>query len=119
MPPLQKTIYTGTFIYTPTLGTLSIRENLAVGVDEEGVIRNITDLSLSDFQHDRSDVDIETTRVRAVAEKWGWGETGWKWVVGGKEGRSWWFPGFVGKLHDTRKDSTRCCVLFVIRQLDA
>lgn len=102
MPPLQRTIYTGTFIYTPTLGSLSISEHLAIGVDE-GVIRHIKDLSPNGRQYDRRDVVNETERVRAAAVKWGWGETGWKWVVGGKEGRSWWFPGFVGKLYFARK----------------
>ena len=119
MPPLQRTIYTGTFIYTPTLGTLSIREHLAVGVDEEGVIRHITDISPSDQQYSRDDAGNATKRVKAVAVKWGWGETGWKWVVGGKEGRNWWFPGFVGKLYYAGKVLMRCCVLFVTRGFNA
>lgn len=97
MSPLQKTIYTGTSIYTPTLGSLSVSEHLAIGVDEEGVIRHITDLSPDGELHDRDDSEDETKRVKAAAVKWGWGEVGWRWVHGGKEGTSWWFPGFVGK----------------------
>ncbi len=97
MVALQKTIYTGTFIYTPTLGSLSVNEHLAVGVDEEGTIRHVADLSPEGKHHDREDIVNEEKRVKAVAAKWGWGETEWKWIVGGKEGRSWWFPGFVGK----------------------
>lgn len=105
MPPLQRTIYTGTFIYTPILGSLSISEHRAIGVDEEGVIRHITDLSPGERQHERNDMANEAKRVKAVAVKWGWGETGWKWVVGGQDGRSWWFPGFVGKLHVCKEGS--------------
>lgn len=41
IPPLQKTIYTGTFISTPSLGSLRVLENHAVGVDENGVIKFI------------------------------------------------------------------------------
>ena len=40
----QRTIYTGTFIWSKTLDELEIREHLAVGVDEDGIIRHIVNL---------------------------------------------------------------------------
>lgn len=92
MPPLPKTIYTGTFIHTPHLGALSVAEHLAVGVDETGTIRHITNLSPGGRRHDRGDVVNERKRVGAVAVRWGWGEEeeeeegGWRWVDGGREG---------------------------------
>lgn len=92
--PLQKIIYTGTFISTPKLDTLDIAEHQAVGVDEDGVIRHKSDLPPDGSRHDQDDLEI---KVKAIAVAWGWGEEGWKWVQGGKEGQSWWFPGFVGE----------------------
>jgi len=92
--PLQKIVYTGTFISTPKLDTLDIAEHQAVGVDEDGVIRHKSDLSPDGSRHDQDNLEI---KVKAIAVAWGWGEEGWKWVQGGKEGQSWWFPGFVGE----------------------
>ena len=44
--------------------------------------------------------EFEVNSVRQLGETWGWGrglEVDWRWVKGGREGSSWWFPGFVGK----------------------
>lgn len=88
MPPrLKRTIYTGTFIHTPTLGNLEIIEYGAVGVDENGIIRFVEELP-------------ENRRERAVAkrvaEEHGW-DDGVDVVVGWQERSSFWFPGFVGR----------------------
>lgn len=90
-PSLQRTIYTGAFIYPITLDVLDIREHFAVGVDEDGIIRHRLDRPSDD------DATDEQSWAKAAAELWGWGEDGWQWVKGGQEGRSWWFPGFVGE----------------------
>ena len=37
-PPLRCTLYTGTFLYTPSLRPLEVFDNAAIGVDENGVI---------------------------------------------------------------------------------
>lgn len=87
MPPrLQKSIYTGTFLSTPSLGHLQILEHHAVGVDEDGIIRHISSL-----------LDQSNESVYALAKIWGWGTKGYTVVEGAIEGNSWWFPGFVGK----------------------
>ena len=79
--PLPKTIYTGTFISTPVLNSLQVLEKHAVGVDEEGVIRFVCTLG-------------EEVKEQVGLLGWEMGEV--RWVEGGGEGRSWWFPGFVG-----------------------
>lgn len=89
----KKTIYTGTFISTPTLNSLQVLENHAVGVDESGTIRHVCPLPSQDF---------ELADLSMIAEAWGWGpsddgETTWLWRSGGNGRSSWWFPGFVGK----------------------
>ncbi|KAL9639074.1 MAG: hypothetical protein Q9164_001171 [Protoblastenia rupestris] len=40
---IKPTVYTGTFIHTPSLGGLEVLANKAVGVDKDGVIRFIED----------------------------------------------------------------------------
>ena len=87
MPPkLQRTIYTGTFLSTPSLDQLQILEFHAVGVDEDGIIRHISSL-----------LDQSDESIYALAKIWGWGTKGYSLVKGGTEGNSWWFPGFVGE----------------------
>ncbi|KAL2038793.1 hypothetical protein N7G274_008551 [Stereocaulon virgatum] len=84
---LQKIIYTGTFLSTPSLDELQVLASHAVGVDEDGVIRHIEHMS------DQSD-----TGIQELAVSWGWGkweEGKWSCVKGGAGGNSWWFPGFV------------------------
>ena len=90
---LRKTIYTGTFISCPSLNNIQIDEHLAVGVDEDGIIRHLSDLLAGGKQQDSNVEDS----VKTAAVTWGWGEERWDWVRGGTEGDSWWFPGFVGK----------------------
>ena len=94
---LQKAIYTGTFIFTHKLDALDIQEHLAIGVDEEGVIRRKSNLLPSTDKYDRDKSGNDESQVKAIAIEWGWGEQGWKWVSGGNRGNSWWFPGFVGE----------------------
>ncbi len=79
-PDLPKTVYTGTFISTPTLGELRVLERHAVGVDEEGVIRFVCALG-KELGEQVGLLGWEMEEVRVVE--------------GGGEG-SWWFPGFVG-----------------------
>ena len=83
--PLQKTIYTGTFISTPTLDSLSVLENHAIGVDEEGVIKFICKIG------------TEKDGVKEWMNHSGWKVEEVRWVEGGDGGDSWWFPGFVGE----------------------
>lgn len=104
MPPptLKRTIYTGTFISTPTPTTLEILENHAVAVDEHGVITNRIafpppkreeDSGLSPGLHD--EVVLEwVERIWGIGDGWEWE---WVRVGEGREGRGWWFPGFVGE----------------------
>lgn len=107
--PLRKTVYTGTFISTPTLGSLKILEDAAVGVDEAGIIRYVeTDLELD------KDGDGEgyESAVGEVVRGWGWDWGAVEWVRGlgegegkgvrggrggGGGGKGWFFPGFVGE----------------------
>lgn len=85
-PPLQKTIFTGTFICTPTLTSLRVLENHAIGVDEEGVIKFICKIG------------TEEDGVKEWMNVVGWRVEDVRWVNGGEGGGSWWFPGFVGEL---------------------
>ncbi|KAL9583018.1 MAG: hypothetical protein Q9212_002964 [Teloschistes hypoglaucus] len=81
---LKRTIYTGTFIHTPTLGNLEIIENSAIGVDENGIIRFIEELS-----EDRS----VGPAAKHIAQEHGW-DDGVN-VVTYECRSSFWFPGFV------------------------
>ena len=92
LAPLQKTIYTGTFISTPTLGSLQVLERHAVGVDEEGVIRFVCEIETGDYGPGLL-MDVEEW-IEVV----GWKMEEVRWVKGGNGGDSWWFPGFVGEL---------------------
>lgn len=85
-PRLRPTIYTGTFIHCPSLDTLEVLEDGAVGVDEDGTI-----------------VFVENGLPRGMIEErarhWGWGDIGMGWdlVSHVVDGKGWWFPGFVGR----------------------
>ncbi len=96
--PMKKRIYAGTFIHTPTLGSLSVLEDARVGVSEEGVIDWIERRERGGKEKEGE----EGAEKRVVVEgrKWGGGEMeGWE-VEGegvGDDGWSWYFPGFVGR----------------------
>ncbi|KAL8743744.1 MAG: hypothetical protein Q9184_008077, partial [Pyrenodesmia sp. 2 TL-2023] len=98
----RKRIYTGTFIHTPTLGSLSMLENASVGVNEDGVIEWV----------ERSERPIDASQGGGEGEsKHGEGGSkgrvveGKKWEDGvieaadveglDDEGWGWYFPGFV------------------------
>ncbi|KAL8822282.1 MAG: hypothetical protein Q9191_006980, partial [Dirinaria sp. TL-2023a] len=109
-PPVRRTVYTGTFVHTPSLGKLEVLKNAAIGVDEHGVIAFIHKGSHSeDLNPDEcpSDVTLES-EVRSRVQSLGWGEQceneerisernhrGWKHVKGRKDGKGWFFPGFI------------------------
>lgn len=103
-PRLKKTVYTGTFISAPTLDSLKILENAAVGVDEEGVIRFVEQELGQGAEWDEG---RNGKVVELVVRGWGWDWEGVQWVRGprvdgdghghGGRGRGWFFPGFVGE----------------------
>lgn len=101
--PLRKTIFVGTFIYTPILSppTISVLENAVVGVDERGVIEFIEEQVEELYDLDKADgdrVDGLTRGVRKFVVKNGWEvKDVEEVVVGGDDGSTWWFPGFVGE----------------------
>ena len=88
-------IYFGTFLDTPHLGQLRVREYAAIFVDSKGVIRRILDLSkdLSQAQAAKvketlRDLGYETAHiVHRFSENDGVR----------RKGRRWWFPGFIGE----------------------
>lgn len=113
-PPLKRTLYTGTFISTPTPSSLSVLENHAVVVDEKGVIIDKIVFPRGGERGGEGggekggeegvgggekEGEGESEGVRYedlknwVERKWGVGVE-WEWVQGG---RGWWFPGFVGE----------------------
>ncbi|KAL8770131.1 MAG: hypothetical protein Q9194_005257 [Teloschistes cf. exilis] len=82
---VKRTIYTGTFIHTPSPGYLEIIENGAIGVDEDGIIIFI--VKLLENHHVKK-------VAKRVAETYGW-DHGVD-VVASVQGRStFWFPGFI------------------------
>lgn len=92
-PHLKRTIYTGTFISTPTPTTLEILENHAIAVDENGLIAHKSALQPKSGLQGQDHEDV----VGWAERNWGL-ERGWEWVsVGDGVGRGWWFPGFVGE----------------------
>ncbi len=92
-PKLKRTIYTGTFVSTPTPTTFEILENHAIAVDENGVITHKFGLE-SEGGGEPGYEDVKGWMEREL----GVHEEGWEWVRGGdgKKGKGWWFPGFVG-----------------------
>lgn len=94
---LKRTIYTGTFISTPTPTTLEVLESHAVAVDENGVITHSFALPRkggAEGEGEGGDAGHEHVA--------GWVERNWGGVIGdGWElvgaGKGWWFPGFVGE----------------------
>lgn len=110
--PLKPTVYTGTFIHTPTPNTLEILEHKAIGVDSHGVIRFIEDCHV--FNADEEIVKVKKLMVsaglvesvddQANFNNWNYvrghnrGNKDEKWTEKGR-GVGWWFPGFVGELN--------------------
>ncbi|KAL8929024.1 MAG: hypothetical protein Q9208_001467 [Pyrenodesmia sp. 3 TL-2023] len=97
--PLKKRIFTGTFINTPTLGSLSVLENASVGVNEDGVIEWIERSKRSgDGGEGESEHGEEGSQERVVEGK-RWGDEVMKAVdVEGfvdDNAWGWYFPGFV------------------------
>ena len=82
-PSPTPTIYTGTFISTPTPSSLDIWPNHAVVVDGRGVVRHRIALPVDGG----GDVGGWVRGELGLGEGWGW--------VRGEGG--WWFPGFVGE----------------------
>ncbi|KAL8678416.1 MAG: hypothetical protein Q9186_005224 [Xanthomendoza sp. 1 TL-2023] len=100
---LKKTIYTGTFIHTPTRSALEVLEKGIVGVDEGGVIRFVE--KGVGYEGDEGDGDGdgggdvgedggqgEEERVRRVVERYGWE---WADVVVVRDREGFFAPGFV------------------------
>ena len=107
-PTLKRTIYTGTFISTPTPTTLEILENHAIAVDEHGVITDKIAFPPPKREEDSGSSpgrDDDDEVVRGWVERnWGIENDGWEWELvragegrEGRGGRGWWFPGFVGE----------------------
>ncbi len=94
---MKKRIYAGTFIHTPTLGSLAVLEDARVGVSEEGVIEWIERRERGGKEQGRA----EGAEKRVVVEgrKWGGGEMEGVEVEeeGVGDGWGWYFPGFVGR----------------------
>lgn len=98
--PLTRVVYTGTFISTPSLGSLKILEDAAIGVDEAGIIRHVE--PKLEVDSESNDEKYETA-VSEVVEGWGWDGGSVEWVRGPGDGevtgggKGWFFPGFVGE----------------------
>ena len=91
MPPTSRpspsnTIFIGTFIHCTSQTNIEILLNKAVGVDEAGIIRFLWDAGVS----------LANDRIKAGS---GWST--WKVVRAGHGGFDFgfFFPGFVGKMH--------------------
>ena len=78
--PLQRTVYTGTFLHTPSLGELVVLENASIGVDEHGIIAFVAKTS------EELQTELHTK---------GWDDP--VDVAGKQDGTGWFFPGFLGR----------------------
>ena len=103
---IKPTVYTGTFIHTPSLGGLEVLANKAVGVDKDGVIRFIEDCPEA---NDDKIAFIETIFQHMGLQVEDFGE--WEYVRGrsGKRVERWWFPGFVGEIYFLLYDAGDSC----------
>lgn len=98
--PLKRTLYIGDFLWTPLLGQLQVLENTVIGVDESGVIAFILEGGEDEPMEPArvpSDVQLRSPVLGKVRGH-GWKDGDWDCVVGGRGGRGWWFPGFIGAL---------------------
>lgn len=103
----KKRIYTGTFIHTPTLGSLSVLENTSVGVNEDGVIewverseRSKRSIEISGDGGGGGSKHGEGGSKERVLEGKKWEDEVMEAVeVEGfdDDGWGWYFPGFVGR----------------------
>ncbi len=98
--PLKRILYIGNFLWTPSLGQLKVLENAVIGVDENGTIafalKGGGDEPIEPAQVS-GDVQLRCPFLEKVRQH-GWKDGEWDWVVGGKGGTGWWFPGFIGAL---------------------
>lgn len=98
--PLKRTLYIGNFLWTPSLGQLKVLENAVIGVDESGVMAFVLEggeIDPMEPARGSGDVQMRFPFLEKVRQH-GWKDGEWECVVGGKGGRGWWFPGFVGAL---------------------
>lgn len=98
--PLQRTLYIGNFLWTPSLGQLKVLENTVIGVDESGVIAFILEGGDDEpMETARGSGDVQfRPPILGKVRGHGWKNGEWDCVVGGRGGRGWWFPGFIGAL---------------------
>ncbi|KAL8802350.1 MAG: hypothetical protein Q9200_006608, partial [Gallowayella weberi] len=98
-PRLQKMVYIGNFIHTPTRSALEVLDRGVVGVDEEGVIVFVEKVVRGLYEGVDGDGELDEGRLREVVERYGW-----RWeeveecvqVARYWEGGKWFFvPGFV------------------------
>lgn len=76
---LEKTLYIGPFIETPSLGELDICPNGMIGVDEQGKIAFVT----------------RSVKGAQIPVEGGWEDA----KVVRINGTGWFFPGFIGTYH--------------------
>ncbi len=98
--PLKRTLYTGNFLWTPSLGQLKVLGKAVIGVDENGTIVFILESGEDEPMESArgsGDVQLRSTFLEKV-RRHGWEDGEWDCVAGGEGGRGWWFPGFIGAL---------------------
>jgi len=98
--PLTRTLYTGNFLWTPSLGQLKVLEKAVIGVDENGTIAFILENGEDEPMESArgsGDVQLRFPLLEKV-RRHGWKDGEWDCVVGGNGGTGWWFPGFIGAL---------------------
>ena len=100
-PSLNRTLYVGNFVWTPSLGQLKVLENAAVGVDNGGIIAFIledVDIDPQPDDWESCSPQLRSMLTEAVA-KYGWKGEDWDCMIRSRNGLEWWFPGFVGAYH--------------------
>ncbi len=98
--PLKRTLYTGNFLWTPSLGRLKVLEKAVIGVDENGTIAFIIEGGEDEPMEPAQgsgNVQLQFSFLEKV-RRHGWKDGEWDCVVGGNGGAGWWFPGFIGEL---------------------
>ena len=96
--PLRCTLYTGSFLYTPSLGQLKVLENIAIGVDENAIIAFILeDEGTASYLSAKDSRDAQSQSMfQEMVKRHGWQDGQWDCVDSRRGGTEWWFPGFVG-----------------------
>ena len=96
--PLQRTVYVGTFLHSASLELVEVRENTAIGVDEDGIIAFVWEFDTENEQGLRDYVQLH-----------GWAD--YQIHRAPRSNVSFWFPGFIGMSDDysayRRSDSSR------------